>query len=427
MKIGLAVAMMCALLIAAVATRPMARESGPRDLYMERLEAFSAAQQALAITASTADLSAGEGRAAVTADIAACRRKLKSLDFWFRYLEPIAYKRLNGPLPVEWETEVFEKWEPPYRREGAGLTLAELHLGEDDPQRDVLQSLMAGSALAVSTFAADSITRHLDSFSPFFLCNRLYLLNLATIYTTGFECPAPERVIPELLAMLADVAAIYQAHNQAFPDHALSPAYLILYARMVIYVQQQPQDIARFDHYTFVKDYVNPLFGLNQGMIVDHGVASESYQDYTLSDTVGTIFDKGLFFAQDPKGIYRRIQDEGLLSEIAAVGKLLFYDPILSGNQQRSCASCHRQETYFTDTRVQTALQLDRQTRLPRNTPSLLNVVSHHLLMLDGKHLDLQSQATAVIANPIELGGEKATVLKEILSCPTYQKAFQKF
>jgi len=37
------------------------------------------------------------------------RLKLKSIDFWLRYFEPVAYKKINGPLPIEWETEVFEK------------------------------------------------------------------------------------------------------------------------------------------------------------------------------------------------------------------------------------------------------------------------------------------------------------------------------
>ena len=46
------------------------------------------------------------------------RLKLKEIDFWLRYLEPVAYKKINGPLPVEWETEVFEKWEAPYKRDG---------------------------------------------------------------------------------------------------------------------------------------------------------------------------------------------------------------------------------------------------------------------------------------------------------------------
>src|SRR6478752_5590063 len=43
------------------------------------------------------------------------RLKMKSLDFWFRYLEPVAYMKINGPLPVEWENEVFEKYEKPYK------------------------------------------------------------------------------------------------------------------------------------------------------------------------------------------------------------------------------------------------------------------------------------------------------------------------
>ena len=49
------------------------------------------------------------------------RFKLKAVDFWLRYLDPTTYKRINGPLPVEWETEVFEKFEPPYKRKGSGL------------------------------------------------------------------------------------------------------------------------------------------------------------------------------------------------------------------------------------------------------------------------------------------------------------------
>jgi cytochrome c peroxidase len=47
---------------------------------------------------------------------------MKAIDFWLRYIEPTLYKKINGPLPVEWETEVFEKYEKPYRREGDGFT-----------------------------------------------------------------------------------------------------------------------------------------------------------------------------------------------------------------------------------------------------------------------------------------------------------------
>ena len=57
-----------------------------------------------------------------------CRYILKSLDFWWRYYEPIAYKKINGPLLVEWENEIFEKHEKPYKREGLGLSLSLMYM-----------------------------------------------------------------------------------------------------------------------------------------------------------------------------------------------------------------------------------------------------------------------------------------------------------
>ena len=99
---------------------------------------------------------------------------------------------------MEWETEVFEKYEPPYRRQGGGITLAELSLEEPTVHKDSLLALIDTSLVAIQTFEADSITTQLDTYHHFFLANRLYLLNLATIYTTGFECPDTANIIPEL-------------------------------------------------------------------------------------------------------------------------------------------------------------------------------------------------------------------------------------
>jgi cytochrome c peroxidase len=105
---------------------------------------------------------------------------------------------------------------------------------------------------------------------------------------------------------------------------------------------------------------------------------------------------------------------------------LLFYDPILSGNNQRSCASCHKSAEYFTDTVTSTSLQFDRINPLPRNTPSLINASYNHLAMLDGKHNTLQEQAQAVITNPKELNCTEKDMLKKVLSCTEYVSGFKK-
>jgi len=355
------------------------------------------------------------------------RIKLKAADFWLRYLEPIAYKRINGPLPVEWETEVFEKFEKPYKREGAGLSLAELHLEGKNIYKDTLSSLVKRSLNAADVYLADSITTHLQTYHHFFLANRLFLLNLGAIYTTGFECPNPENIIPELLYMLEAVANIYEAFDNSYPQFKVHKEYQALYKQAITFVKSQPANPEKFDHFVFIRDYVNPLFSLNQQMIRDYHIVSDNFNDYSLDNNSISIFDKSLYKGQNEKGIYLPVDDENVLDEIRQVGKLLFYDPVLSGNNKRSCASCHKPTEYFTDTSGPVSLQFDNRQSLTRNTPSLINAVYNHLLMLDGKHTSLLDQAKEVVSNPIEMDGNRDEIVKKVLSCGIYEKAFRKF
>ncbi|MDP4129604.1 MAG: cytochrome c peroxidase [Bacteroidota bacterium] len=397
------------------------------NLYTHALAEFKQQETTLRNSIAAANLSLPENIQQIRAGIEAARLKLKNIDFWLRYFEPIAYNRINGPLPVEWENEVFEKFEPPYRREGAGLSLAELFLDDKLLNKDSLLLLITKSIKAINTFEADSITSQLNTFQHFFLANRLFLLNLAAVYTTGFECPDTSHIIPELRSMLAGTKKIYDSYDLSFPQTPLTPAYLDLYDKAVSFVNGQPVDFSEFDHFDFIKEYVNPLFALNQQFINGYQVVSINFNDYTLNNSNQSIFDKSLYTSQSIKGVYSMVDDEKTLSEIRHIGKLLFYDPILSGNNLRSCASCHKSGEYFNDTSQRTSFQFDHRQHLPRNTPTLINAIYNHLLMLDGKHISLQDQGKDVIANPIEMGSDPKEVLKKVLSCKEYKKAFEKF
>jgi cytochrome c peroxidase len=396
------------------------------NTYTARLDGFREQTVALLSLIDQTDLATEQGKQTVRTAIRENRIALKSLDFWTRYLEPTAYKKLNGPLPVEWETEVFEKYEKPYRREGAGLTLAWLYLEEEAPGKDSLKALINAALNVTATYAVDSITRNLQSRDVFFLCNRLYLLNLAAIYTTGFECPDGEAVIPELRGMMQATSAIYTAYNQSFPTAPLSREYLSLYDQGLAFVKSQPADYTAFDHFSFIRDYVNPLFRMNSGMMREYEVSSRSLIDYALNKKATSIFDRDLYFAQSTKGIFHRVADPQALAEIDRLGKLLFYDPILSGNSQRACASCHKPTEYFTDTAIATAPHFNHTEALPRNTPSLISSPFNHLVMMDGKHLTLQEQNIGVITNAVEMSGTSAgEVLQRVMSCDEYRKGFK--
>lgn len=358
--------------------------------------------------------------------IAEQRFLMKGLDFWLRYLEPTVYKKINGPLPVEWETEVFEKFEKPYRREGAGHLLALQYLEEEGAQQDSLLHLMEASLIASRIYLEDSIRKKLSDPGHFYFCNRLFLLNLSTLYTTGFECPDTAAILPELEQALRSVNDLYGHFQQAYPAYALSTPYRLLFDSTLQYLQNHLKPYAGFDHFEFIRDYVNPLFTLNQAHIRDYKLRSRSVVDYSLNYDARSIFSKNIYTAQNSKGIYRRVQDPELLKEIRSLGKLLFYDPLLSVNNQRSCASCHKSAQAFTDTSTDRHMQLDRKQKLQRNTPSLVNSIYNHLIMQDGSILSLQDQVKAVVSNSLEMGAEPEDVLKKVLSCKDYKHSLEK-
>jgi cytochrome c peroxidase len=397
-----------------------------KSLYTLSLDDFKKEQLRLLNTIKTADLSQPADIEKIKEQIRISRGKLKASDFWLRYFDPIAYRKLNGPLPIEWETEVFEKFEAPYKRKGAGLTLAENYLDEEGANKDSLANLVQVSIDSLQLFERDSIFMQFSSPDHFFLANRLFLLNLSAIYTTGFECPDTSRVIPELGDMLSAVKNIYSRFENDFPSTPLSAAYRAMYDQLIDFVNKQPQQFSLFDQFSFIKDHVNPLFRLNQEFIKNYNAVSISYNDFALNNDAVSVFDKSLFISQNTKGIFSFVEDEKVLADIKKVGKQLFYDPILSGNNKRSCASCHKPTEYFTDTAMATPFQFDREHHLDRNTPSLINSIYNHLAMLDGKHISLQGQAREVMTKSEEMSSDEATIVKKVMSCKEYKDIFKK-
>ncbi len=411
-----------------ITTNKQATENSPyRTLYRTRIQQFRQDQQTLLARIEVADCSTEKGKEELKQDIHHARLAMKRVDIWLRYLDPLAYKKVNAPLPVEWETEVFEKFEKPYKREGAGLSLAEMYLDEESVQRDSVRALVRAAYQASGTYLADSITREVSSHKHFFYANRLFLLNLAAIYTTGFECPDAGRVIIELDTMLSSMLELYAAYNATFTDYPLSRSYKEKFESTVRYVSKRDHDRDSFDHFHFIRDFVNPLYALNHEAIENYDLSSRNVNDYSLNSASTSIFDKRLYRAQHASGVFAGVEDEKVIAQIKSIGRLLFYDPILSGNNQRSCASCHNPTSFFTDTTRASAIAFDRIHNLSRNSPSLLNVMHNHLLMLDGKHLSLSDQAKAVLKSKEELSSTEKQILEKVLSVDEYKNALQRF
>jgi len=392
--------------------------------YYEKIDGYAASLDSFANYIITIDVHTDSGKKLIMDRIHELRMEMKAIDIWLRYMAPARYRKVNGQLPVEYEVEPIEKYERPMWRYGSGLSLAEIYLEEEDMRRDSLYKLIRTSADTMQVYKADSIVKFLKTPDHFLFANRLFLLNLAAVYTNGFECPDTELIIPELTYMMGEVNDLYALFNSTYPSRKLTNNYLNLYQRAMVFVNQQSTDYSQFDHFTFIRDFVNPLFAINQELIRDYKARSSNICDLTISDEAKSIFEKPLFEGQQTMGIYWPVKDKKILNEIREVGRTLFYDPILSGNVERSCASCHKPTEYFTDTLVETNTTFDKKRSLPRNTISLTNVIYNHLAMHDGRHVNLLLQLNDVTSHKDEMSSHSFEILTRVMSCPEYKDAF---
>ena len=107
------------------------------------------------------------------------------------------------------------------------------------------------------------------------------------------------------------------------------------------------------------------------------------------------------------------------------LGKKLFYDKMLSGNNTLSCGSCHNQENGFTDNNKQYSFGINGEIGV-RNSMPLFNLVYDRHFFWDGGASDLESQVAGPITNPIEMNQDIAELLQELNSDAIYPSLFKK-
>ncbi|MCX2574365.1 cytochrome-c peroxidase [Pedobacter sandarakinus] len=117
--------------------------------------------------------------------------------------------------------------------------------------------------------------------------------------------------------------------------------------------------------------------------------------------------------------------DNPLSAEGIELGRRLFYDTKLSGNNRVSCASCHRQNIAFTDAVALTNIGVSAR-KLDRHTPSLFNLAwSKTGLFWDGGSTNLESQAFGPLTNPDEMNQNLTELEAELKQIPDYVKRFK--
>lgn len=115
--------------------------------------------------------------------------------------------------------------------------------------------------------------------------------------------------------------------------------------------------------------------------------------------------------------------DNPLTVEGIALGRKLFYDPILSNDSTQSCASCHAQTFGFTDSGKRYSKGID-QIEGTRNAMPLFNLMYTTKFFWDGSTSSIEAQALKPVENPVEMHETWPDAICKIMRIPAYRADF---
>ena len=123
-----------------------------------------------------------------------------------------------------------------------------------------------------------------------------------------------------------------------------------------------------------------------------------------------------------PQPVYR-LPVNPAENDTVQLGRLLFYDNLLSANNQVSCASCHNSYNAFAHTDHDLSHGIYDSIG-NRNAPGLFNLAWQKEFMWDGAAHHIEAQALAPLHDPIELGSSIQELIEKLSSSDFYRAEF---
>jgi len=123
---------------------------------------------------------------------------------------------------------------------------------------------------------------------------------------------------------------------------------------------------------------------------------------------------------------------DGFTAEQISLGKLLFFDPLLSGDATVSCAHCHHPDLAFADGRGQSMGRAGKGIGpkrvggilLERSSPSLWNIGFLDRLFLDNRAASLEEQAEGPLYSPLEMANTPEQLAASLNNNDSYRRLF---
>ena len=139
---------------------------------------------------------------------------------------------------------------------------------------------------------------------------------------------------------------------------------------------------------------------------------------HTLYDQYDSLYGKGVGGLQTALPPHR----EGFSPQQIDLGRFLFFDPVLSGDQTLSCASCHHPKLGFADGLKRSIGTNGQETT--RAAPSLWNMAFLTHFFWDARATSLEEQMTGPLFSPVEMASSPQLLQERLNGNADYRRLF---
>jgi cytochrome c peroxidase len=343
------------------------------------------------------------------------RLAYKRMEFLLEYYAPSTSEAMNGPALEEVGEEY--KIEQP-----AGFQVLEEFLF---PEVD----FSSREAMLAQVKIMRSLCKRLDGLiikkpltdNRILDAMRLEIARVITLGITGFDSPVALYSIHEAKAALEGLAEAFAPYTKALEEK--NPAYArqldTLFSKAIAYLATYAHSFDSFNRLEFIVDFANPLSRALFDAQLALGIPILQ-TERVFRTTAKTLFDHD---ALNPL-VYTPNYQDSLNPKQVELGHLLFFEPLLSINGKRSCASCHQPEKAFTDG-LPCALTLTGNDKILRNTPTVINSAYQASSSYDQKTVYLEDRVRFVVHSPDEMNHSLDSVAKILAQSEDYRMRFK--
>lgn len=336
------------------------------------------------------------------------RVSYKKFEWAAEYFNPAVARFVNGPPVQEVEMASGQVFEPAGLQVIEGLLFPKYNSSNKKELIRQIGLLQAGGDKFKIYYANIDI---LDG--QVFDAAKLEVFRILTLGITGFDNPLTLKSMAESAAALKSLEIVLSYYGDKAGDENL-PGEIDAAARDLT----KNTNFNAFDRAAFITQFGNPITTSITRLEQKLKIHVIRY-NRLLNQDAKTLFDRDAFnvnaYAPNPESF--------LTEKKVALGRVLFADPILSGNNKRSCQSCHQPEKAFTDGLVKNTTIGSRQL-LRRNTPTLINAALQASQFYDLRVKTLEDQAMSVVQNKDEMHGSMNVAAARLWQNMGYRELF---